>query len=82
VGSPQGFVAVSFPLAVALAPGNLDVIAVAYLAGISGTISSPAHLCLIVTLEYFKADFLKSLTYIAIAQGILLLFGLSYIFLF
>ena len=34
---------------------------IAFALGIAGQMLSPAHLCLLVTLDYFKADFLKSL---------------------
>lgn len=82
VGSPQGFVAVALPLSIPLAPGNLDVIAISYLAGFVGTMTSPAHLCQIVTLQYFKADFLKSLLPIIFMEILLVIFGLTTIYIF
>lgn len=81
-GSTQGFVAVAFPLAYALGPGNLDLIALGYVTGTFGAMTSPAHLCLIVTLEYFKADFIKTLLPIILMGLILILFTIGYITLF
>lgn len=80
-GSPEGFVAVAFPLIIPLA-GNMDVVALSFIAGVSGTMFSPSHLCLIVTLEYFKADFLKSLLPVILAQVLLIVFALAYIYFF
>lgn len=60
-GTSQGFVAISFPFIAALAPGDLTLAMISFALGIAGQMLSPAHLCLLVTLDYFKADFLKSL---------------------
>ncbi len=80
VGSPQGFVAVSFPLVLPLAQGSLDVVAISYTAGLFGTMTSPAHLCQIVSLQYYKADFFKSLLPIIFMEILLLTFSLVYIY--
>lgn len=82
VGSPQGFVAVAFPLVIPLAPGNLDVVAMSYVAGVFGTMTSPAHLCQIVSCQYFKADFLKSLLPIILMEILLVLFTIIYLYIF
>ena len=60
-GTSQGFVAISFPFIASLAPGDMTLAMIAFALGIAGQMLSPAHLCLLVTLDYFKADFLKSL---------------------
>lgn len=64
-GQLQGFVAVSFPMITALSPGNLSLIVTGYVMGVVGTMLSPAHLCLVVTVEYFKANFVRTLRPIA-----------------
>ena len=60
-GTSQGFVAIAFPFIASLAPGDMTLAMIAFALGIAGQMLSPAHLCLLVTLDYFKADFLKSL---------------------
>lgn len=60
-GTSQGFVALAFPFIGILAPGDLTLALVCFVMGTAGHMLSPAHLCLIVTLDYFKADFLKTL---------------------
>ena len=60
-GTSQGFVAISFPFIAALAPGDLTLAMISFALGLAGQMLSPAHLCLLVTLDYFKADFLKTL---------------------
>ena len=60
-GTSQGFVAITFPFIASLAPGNLTLAMIAFALGTAGQMMSPAHLCLLVTLDYFKADFIRSL---------------------
>lgn len=60
-GVSQGFVAITFPFIAELAPGDLTLAMVCFVAGTAGQMLSPAHLCLLVTLDYFKASFFKSL---------------------
>lgn len=69
-GQLQGFVAVAFPMITALSPGNLSLIVTGYVMGVVGAMLSPAHLCLVVTLEYFKANFVRSLRPIFLMTGV------------
>lgn len=78
----QSFVAVAFPLIGPLSGGSLDMVAMAYLCGAAGMMLSPAHLCLLVSVEYFKADFFKSLRPVIFMEIILVAFGFSYLYLF
>ena len=72
-GLPQGFAAIAFPLVVPmLGASNLDGLALTYICGLTGVMLSPAHLCLIVTIEYFHASLFSSLKPIALAQCLLL----------
>lgn len=60
-GTSQGFVAISFPFISAISPGDLTLAMIAFTLGTAGQMLSPAHLCLLVTLDYFRASFFKSL---------------------
>lgn len=82
IGNPQAFVAVAFPLILPLTQSNMDVIVMSYVSGFFGTMCSPAHLCLIVTIEYFKADFIKTLLPIILMQAMMIIFALTYIYVF
>ncbi len=74
-GLPQGFAAIAFPLILPmLGPGNLDALAITYICGLTGVMLSPAHLCLLVTVEYFHSSLFGSLKPAAIAQCFLLIF--------
>ena len=58
-GVNHAYVGISFPLLLPiLGTGNPDMILVlfAYVSGFTGILLSPAHLCLFLTLDYFKAD--------------------------
>jgi len=76
----QSFVAVAFPLIGPLSGGNLDVLSMAYLCGVAGMMLSPIHLCLLVSLEYFKADFFKSLMPVILMELLLVTFGFCYLY--
>lgn len=60
-GTSQGFVALAFPFIGILSPGDLTLTLVCFVMGTAGHMLSPAHLCLIVTLDYFKSDYAKTL---------------------
>lgn len=71
-GTSQGFVAISFPFIAALAPGDLNLAMIAFALGMGGQLLSPAHLCLLVTIEYFKADFVKTLRPVFLINAIII----------
>lgn len=81
VGSPQGFVAVTFPI-IATIPNNMDFVLLTYAAGLCGTMCSPAHFCWIVTIDYFKADFLKALRPIVVMEIMMIVFAVAWIYFF
>ena len=58
-GVNQAFVAIAFPLLVPIVgAGRPDMVlaAFAYVSGFVGILLSPAHLCLAMTADYFKAE--------------------------
>ena len=82
-GLPQGFAAIAFPLILPmLGPGSLDALALTYICGLTGVMLSPAHLCLIVTVEYFHSTMFGSLKPAAIAQFLLLAFCFAWMMIF
>jgi hypothetical protein len=61
-GVNHAYVGVSFPILLPFFLGqgvNLPYIMFAYASGFAGILLSPVHLCLVLTKEYFKADFNK-----------------------
>ncbi|SMC51097.1 DUF401 family protein [Sporomusa malonica] len=61
LGTSQGFVAITFPFIAVLSPNDLNLAMLCFVMGTAGHMLSPTHLCLLVTLDYFKADYLKTL---------------------
>jgi integral membrane protein (TIGR00529 family) len=57
-GLTVGFVGATFPIITAMLGGNPDVgsITFAFASGFAGVMLSPTHLCLLLTIKYFKAD--------------------------
>lgn len=70
-GTSQGFVAIAFPFIALLSPGDISLVIVCFLMGTAGHMLSPAHLCLVVTLDYFKASFFKSIRPVLILEIIM-----------
>lgn len=60
-GMSQGHVAIVMPIVAAIAPGNLDLAGIAMAFGVAGQMLTPTHVCLLVTLDFFRADIFKTL---------------------
>jgi len=61
-GLTAAFVGITFPLLLPLicqSEPNLTYVMLAYAGGFAGVLLSPVHLCLVVTVQYFKANLKK-----------------------
>ncbi len=63
IGLSQGYVAATFPLLIGIigtgSQLNPGAFVLAYISGFVGIMLSPVHLCLFITVDYFKADLIK-----------------------
>ncbi len=71
-GLSQGHVAIVMPIVAALSMGDVTLAGIALVFGVSGQMITPTHVCLTVTLDYFKCDFFKTLVPVVIAQVIVM----------
>ena len=71
-GMSQGHVAIVMPIIAAMAPGDLTLAGIAMVFGVAGQMLTPTHMCLIVTLDYFKADYFKCLRTLCVMSAMLL----------
>lgn len=71
-GMSQGHVAIVMPIVAAMSTGNLNLAGVAMAFGVAGQMLTPTHMCLVVTLDYFKANFFKTLQPIVLIEIIVL----------
>lgn len=71
-GMSQGHVAIVMPIVAAMSTGDLNLAGVAMAFGVAGQMLTPTHVCLIVTIDYFKADLFKTLKPVLFAEIILL----------
>jgi len=71
-GMSQGHVAMMMPIVAAVANGSIDLVGLALVFGVGGQMVTPTHVCLMVTLHYFKADFVKTLLPCILADAVLL----------
>ena len=68
----QGHVAIVMPIVAAMGTGDLNLAGVAMAFGVAGQMLTPTHMCLVVTLDYFKANFFKTLQSILLIEIIVL----------
>ncbi len=71
-GMSQGHVAIVMPIVAAMGTGDLNLAGVAMAFGVAGQMLTPTHVCLIVTIDYFKADLFGTLKPILLGEIILL----------
>lgn len=71
-GLSQGHVAIVMPIVAALSMGDLTLAGIAMVFGVAGQMITPTHVCLTITVDYFKSDFFKTLAPVIWTQLILL----------
>jgi integral membrane protein (TIGR00529 family) len=77
-GLTVGFVGATFPIIMAMTGGHPDtaVVTFAFASGFAGVMLSPTHLCLALTLRYFKADMAGTYRFLYLPTGLVFLTGL------
>jgi hypothetical protein len=71
-GSSSGFVALAMPIIVVLSPGDVSAVAVGFILGTAGQMLSPMHMCFLVSIRYFGADFAGSMKPIAVMEAMMI----------
>ena len=71
-GMSQGHAAIVMPVVAAMAPGDLTLAGIVMVFGVAGQMMTPTHVCLMITVDYFKSDFFKTLAPILLMEAILL----------
>lgn len=67
-GLSQGHVAIMMPIVAGISMGNIDLVGIAMVFGVAGQMITPTHLCLTITVDYFKSDFFKTLKPVLLTQ--------------
>ncbi len=80
-GMSQGHVAIVMPIVAGLMPGSLDLVGIAMVFGVAGQMVTPTHVCLTITIDYFKSDFFKTLKPVVLAEAIVLIVFSTYTWL-
>ena len=80
MGLSSGFIGVGFPLLMSLLGGTMDpaYIIVAYVSGLTGIMVSPMHLCMLLTIGYFRSRFGPFWRWVALSQGVVV--GFAFLF--
>lgn len=60
-GMGQGYIAIVMPIVALMAPGNIVLVGIAMVYGMAGQMVTPTHLCILVTVEYFKSRLWKTI---------------------
>ena len=71
-GMSQGHVAIVMPIGAGMATGNLNLAGVAMAFGVAGQMLTPTHMCLVVTVDYFKSNFFKTLQPVLLCEVLIL----------
>lgn len=77
-GMSQGHSAMVMPLVATLAPQDVKLASLAFVCGVSGQMITPTHMCLVVTIDYFKSDFFKTLSPVLLMQSLTTLLYVAY----
>lgn len=81
-GIVQAPVAITFPIVAGLSPGAVDLhmIAFAFASSFAGVMLSPTHMCFVLTVRHFRADFGKVLRMVALPESAIVLVGAAIYF--
>ena len=60
-GMGQGYIAIVMPIVALMAPGNIVLVGIAMVYGMAGQMVTLTHLCILVTVEYFKSRLWKTI---------------------
>ena len=60
-GMGQGYIEIVMPIVALMAPGNIVLVGIAMVYGMAGQMVTPTHLCILVTVEYFKSRLWKTI---------------------
>lgn len=60
-GMGQGYIAIVMPIVALMAPGNIVLVGITMVYGMAGQMVTPTHLCILVTVEYFKSRLWKTI---------------------
>jgi hypothetical protein len=72
-GLSQGYIAMVLPLVAAMTPGNVVMIGIVMAFGVAGQMITPTHVCILVTVEYFKSHLWKTIAKNGIIAAVMLL---------
>ncbi|MDP2662789.1 MAG: DUF401 family protein [Dehalococcoidia bacterium] len=76
-GMAQAPIAIVFPIIGALSVGGVDMrmLPFAFASGFAGVMLSPTHMCFVLTVRHFKADFGKVLRMVIVPEAAIVLVG-------
>ena len=60
-GMGQGYIAIVMPIVALMAPGNIILVGITMVYGLVGQMITPTHLCILVTVDYFKSSLWKTI---------------------
>ena len=71
-GMSQGHVAIVMPIVAAMGTGSLTLAGIAMAFGVAGQMLTPTHMCLVVTIDFFRSDFFGTLKPVLAGEIVLL----------
>ncbi len=80
-GQSQGHISMVMPIVAALGGADLQLIGIGYVFGMAGEMITPAHLCMVISVDYFKSDFVRFWMPIFMIQTVVLAFFAGWTYL-
>ncbi len=71
-GMTQGYIAMVLPLVALMDPGNVVLVSIVMAFGLAGQMITPTHVCILVTVDYFKSDLWKTIFKSAVVSALML----------
>lgn len=85
-GLSTPMITISFPMILALLVTgtgiNWSLFVIAYVSGFAGVMLSPLHLCFLLTLDHFKADFNEAYKKLWVPEGLLVIFSFVFYYIY
>lgn len=72
-GMSQGYISIVMPIVALMDPGNIVLVGITMVYGLAGQMMTPIHMCILITVDYFKCRLWKTIGYCAFLSVLMVL---------
>jgi hypothetical protein len=80
-GLTQAYIAMVIPLVAAVSPGDVTLIGIVIAFGFAGQMVTPTHMCILITVDYFKSELWQTIKKEALLSALTMLIYSAWIYL-